>query len=49
MNLFVASGSMKKIFTIDLCQYQSFLDIFPSDFVLWKSVGLPNIFYIVIH
>ena len=40
---------VEKSFLSLICQYLSFLNIFPVGFTWWKSAGLPNITYIVIY
>ena len=58
--LFVVSGSMKKLFSIDcvniyfsksvvLANIYIFSIFFSIDFTRWKIVRLPHIAYIVIH
>ena len=47
--LFVFSGSIKKIFSIDCVNIYIFSIFFSKDFFRWKSLGLPHIVYIVIH
>ena len=47
--LFVVSGSIKKIFLIDYVNIYLFSIFFSIDFARWKSKGLPDIAYIVIH
>ena len=47
--LFVVSGSIKKVFSIDCVNIYLFSIFFSIDFVQWKSVGLHDIAYIVIH
>ena len=47
--LFVVSGSIKKLFSIDCANIYLFSIYFSIDFVPWICVGLPHVPYIVIH
>ena len=50
--LFVVSGSIKKLFSIDyvsICLFSIFFSFFSIDFTRWKNVRLPHTTYIVIH
>ena len=47
--LFVVSGSIKKLFSIDCVNIYLFSIFFSIDFSGWKSVGLPHTAYNVIH
>ena len=47
--LFVFSGSIKKLFSIDCVNIYLLSIFFVIDFPQWKSEGLPHIAYIAIH
>ena len=47
--LFVVSGSIKKVFLIDLVNPYLFSIVFSIAFARWKTVGLLLISYVVIH
>ena len=49
ITLFLVSGSIKKLFTINYVNVYLFSIFVSIDFTRWKSVRQPHIAYIVIH
>ena len=49
IELFVVSRSIQKLFSVEYVNIYLFLIYLLMDFILWKSVGLTYIAYVLFH